>query len=174
MFEKSLFTDEEFDELESALLNDLATYYHNYHFSLNSEVIKNIALSSVFLNMFYLCENNPQIFYGKSVINLTFHQIDLFSYGKYFKSILSNYQGKIPPNVMSDPDKLIDWIECTNNAKDIMDDDKGGALSLMGACREDYEYLGIDKNQIVDFSKELQKSGKSKLDMDDRIKIGRG
>ena len=55
-----------------------------------------------------------------------------------------------------------------------MDDDKGGALSLMGACREDYEYLGIDKNQIVDFSKELQKSGKSKLDMDDMIKIGRG
>jgi hypothetical protein len=51
--------------------------------------IKMIATMPSFLNSFFLCDDDPSIFYGKPVIDLTIYQTDLFSKGKYFKSILS-------------------------------------------------------------------------------------
>ena len=83
------FEEEEFDNLDqSELVEAISLYNENMEF-FTEKWIKMIATMPSFLNSFFLCNDDPSIFYGKPVIDLTIYQTDLFSKGKYFKSILS-------------------------------------------------------------------------------------
>jgi len=167
-----LYNNEEYDDLDGELTLALVTIYNEFNELFCQRNIKKVALIPLFLNSFYLCQDNPYIYYGKPVVDLTIFQADLFGFGRLFKNIISENHDKIPEIYLGDPDKLLDWHESTRNAEKIMEKQptEGVAVSLVGASKADYEKLGMgnelkQSNQL--FEKAKQKGGK--LSMKDLI-----
>ena len=172
---KQLFGENEFDELEQDQVNDIMQVYEKNNRKFKAEILKKISLADFFTNIFYLCEDNVFNFYGKPVIDLTFYQIEIYSYGRYFKSIIQNSEEKIPDHIVEDPDKLIEWAESSKNVKEVLEKSSGdaesGASSIMGATKQDLEKAGIDQNQdVIDLSQKAQEKG-GRLTMEDMMKL---
>ena len=172
---KQLFGENEFDELEQDQVNDIMQVYEKNNRKFKAEILKKISLADFFTNIFYLCEDNVFNFYGKPVIDLTFYQIEIYSYGRYFKSIIQNSEEKIPDHIVDDPDKLIEWAESSKNVKEVLEktsgDAESGASSIMGATKQDLEKAGIDQNQdVIDLSQKAQEKG-GRLTMEDMMKL---
>ena len=172
---KQLFGENEFDELEQDQVNDIMQVYEKNNRKFKAEILKKISLADFFTNIFYLCEDNVFNFYGKPVIDLTFYQIEIYSYGRYFKSIIQNSEEKIPDHIVEDPDKLIEWAQSSKNVKEVLEktsgDAESGASSIMGATKQDLEKAGIDQNQdVIDLSQKAQEKG-GRLTMEDMMKL---
>ena len=172
---KQLFGENEFDELEQDQVNDIMRVYEKNNRKFKAEILKKISLADFFTNIFYLCEDNVFNFYGKPVIDLTFYQIEIYSYGRYFKSIIQNSEEKIPDQIVEDPDKLIEWAESSKNVKEVLEktsgDAESGASSIMGATKQDLAKAGIDENQdVIDLSQKAQEKG-GRLTMEDMMKL---
>lgn len=181
------FSDEEFDHLEEKNLSELIEVYNVVYQKFNEQNMKRIALMPYFLNNFYLCDDNPLIFYGKPIVELSFNQISLFGQGKYFKAVLTQSKNPPPDEFMDDPDELINWFEQSKAAEEAMSklESKAGksaesnkhasgaqGTSLVGASNEDLKRMGIgqDSHESISLSKEAQEKG-GKLNMQDLIKL---
>ena len=128
-----LFKEDEFQELDEEQVAEIMTVYSKNNEKFKAEVLKKIALADFFTNIFYLCDDNVFNFYGKPVINLTFYQIEIYSYGRYFKSLIQNSEDKIPDHIVEDPDKLIEWAQSSKNVKEVLEKNSGeeaGASSI--------------------------------------------
>lgn len=169
-----LFTREEFEELREGTITELIATYNESTQKFSSDKLKKISVSSFFTNMFYLCENNAHIFFGKPLVELTFYQLELFGYGRYHKSMLDNSEKKPPEEVMSSPDKLVEWFESTQSAKEALDktdQGEGTASSLVGASKDDLKRLGLDNpNETISLAKKAAAKG-GKLTMEDMMKL---
>ena len=169
-----LFGEDEFQELDEEQVTEIMTIYSKNNEKFKAEVLKKIALEDFFTNIFYLCEDNVFNFYGKPVINLTFYQIEIYSYGRYFKSLIQNSEDKIPDHIVEDPDKLIEWAQSSKNVKEVLEKNSGeeaGASSIMGATKEDLAKAGVDKNEdVIDLSQKAKEQG-GRLTMEDMMKL---
>lgn len=158
--------DTDFQEKE---FEELCKLYSFFQDRFGGEALKKISISPFFTNIFYLSPDEPNAFYGKPIINLTMYQADLWSYARYFKSIISENSNHIPKEIMNDPDDLMEWIELRNNAKSAgLFDEKedAGSSSIPGATKEDLNKLGIKTNAVFNLSEELKKKG-GKLSTED-------
>ena len=167
-----LFTQEEFNELEDEKILKTFEIFNKHSQNFNSEFLKKLSISPIFLNMFYLSGDNIYYFYGKPIIYLTFYQIELFSLANNFKTILSEFGNTIPKDIMADPDKLLEYVELNRNYKKAFpeDDEGGGGRGIMGATKSDLETLGIQAGGNDKLSEELKKKG-GKLSMQDLMKM---
>lgn len=175
-FKEPFFTKEEFDELSDVELAELIIGYNTISDVFSDINLQRIALSSYFLNNYYLCKDNPFTFFGKPIVELTYHQIDLFSYGRYFKHVLSEMKNPPSPDAMEDPDKLLELYNIEQN-KEKLDqgkDQTGVASTVVGATKDDLEALGMSKESaegnVVDLNEEIAKKGGT-LSMEDLIKL---
>ena len=173
--EENKFSVEEFDELENDDLLELIGAYNAVTAKFLGDNMKLAALSPIFLNFFYLCDDNAVNFYGRPIVELSFYQTELFSYGLKFKNILSDTKNKPPDDIADDPERLIEWAEANKNAEAHLTESgeskEGAATSLVGATREDLEHLGIDtKNEGISLEKAASKKGGS-LGMEDLMKL---
>ena len=83
-----------------------------------------------------------------------------------FKNIFENYT-KIPEAIKEDPEKIIDYVNAQEKAKDKLENmDKDGASTIIGAKNEDYEYLGLKSSSENSLSAKLREKG-GKMDMKD-------
>lgn len=162
----SFFKDKSCKEIidtvsDENIYNECLSLFYKNQDILNHESIKRLSISSFFMNLFSLTEDNIFHFYGKPVVELTAHQVDLFMYGRYFKHVLSEHGSTIPKNVQMNPDELINWIDLRKNAKDarLIDDEKGGSMTIVGAKKEDYEMLGLSITTNTAASKKLREKG---------------
>tara|TARA_Y100000593_G_scaffold749_1_gene1405 strand:+ start:8998 stop:10014 length:1017 start_codon:yes stop_codon:yes gene_type:complete len=164
-FKELALPEEKYDELNDNDMSLLLATYNIGMKNLNINDIKRIALCGFFVNFFYLCEDNPYIFFGVPVVKLTYYQSELFSYGRYFKHLASESKNKPPREIMDDPDRLAEFYEMSKKAEEFMDKNdkraKDGkqnvASSLVGATAEDLELLGMSPQEgdidITDFAK---------------------
>lgn len=169
------FNDEEFEELSGQDLSTIIEAYNKYMVFFSAEFLKKVAVSNFFLNFYYLCEDNPYTFYGKPVVQLTYYQIELFGYGRYFRQILSDPKSRPPEEMMDSPDEIIEWYETTKNAKKVVDRSKlegTGGSSIVGATKDDLKRLGIvdQHSDSISLAKEAAKKGGS-LSMKDIMKL---
>jgi hypothetical protein len=159
---QSFFSDKNctknIEDSEDETYEELISIYYKFQEKFNHENLKRLSISPFFTNIFHMADDNVYNFYGKPIIQLTNHQVDLFMWGRYFKHVLSEHGNTIPKNVQSDPDKLINWIDLRRNAKDarVIDDDKGGNMTIVGAKKEDYEILGLQITTNTNMSKKLK------------------
>jgi len=173
---EKLFTEEEFEELEEGKLVDLIGTYNKSAKKFNSSDLKKLSVSGFFTNLFYLCENNAYSFFGKPLVQLTFYQIELFGYGRYYKSLIENSDNKLPNEISSDPEKIVEWFESSKSAQATLDKSKnagaeGSATSLVGATKEDLKRLGLDNpSETINMAKKASEKG-GKLNMDDMMKL---
>jgi hypothetical protein len=175
--EARLLSDEQFEEMSDMELSELVMLYNKSSGRYSERNMKRVALSGFFLNNFYLCKDNPFIFFGKPLVELTYHQSDLFSYGRYFKHVLSEMKHQPPQDVMEDPDKLIEHYDIQQNQEKLNDgkDMSGKATTYIGATKDDMDALGVSKQieedpNTLSLHDELKKSG-GELSMQDMIKL---
>jgi hypothetical protein len=173
---ENLFTKEEYEDLEEGKLMSLIAIYNKAVKKFDSKVLKLISVSGFFTNIFYLCEDNAHVFFGKPLVNLSFYQLELFGYGRYYKSMIQNSEKKPPDHISEDPDKLVEWFESTKSAADTLEKSQAkvgehGATSLVGATQDDLKRLGLDNpNETISLAKKAAEKG-GKLTMDDMMKL---
>lgn len=124
--------------------------------------IKLLAASGFFQNLVYLTDN-PEIFWGKKLLDCTKYQTDLLLYGKLYRNTIKSYAesgSPIPDNVLEDPEKFLSWLEDKNqsNKKTANKKLKGknAVSSFVGASAEDLEQMGVKVEKF---------KGKSLLDL---------
>ena len=177
-FKEREFSDDEFEYLNQAELNEYVMLYNSMSEKFSVENIRRIAAMPFFLNKFFLSDNNPMTFFGKPVVSMTAFQVDLYAQGKMYKNILENTkEGESPPDDWyEDPDKLVEWYfyrskggqgavstnaQQSNFSKD--DDNFVGGKSLVGAAQKDLRKVtGENKAGVVNLNSELGKIAKEK------------
>jgi len=176
---EKFFKESDYEDLDNKEIMLLIKSYNEVNGRFNDRNLKKISLAGYFSNLFYLSKDDPYIFYGKPLVELSFYQIELFSYGKYFKNILSNAKTRPPDYLMTDPEKLIEWYEGSKNVDEVLNKNSkvaqkdNVATSIIGATSEDINRLGIKNDNetvAIDLNKEAAKKG-GKLDMQDLIKL---
>ena len=173
---EKLFGAEEFEELEENSLVELIGLYNRSTKKFDSNNLKKISLSPFFTNLFYLCENNAHVFFGKPLVNLTFYQIELFGYARYYKSLMDNSETQVPDDLKEDPEKMVEWFDSTKSARETLEKSKnagqdGSATSLVGASKQDLKRLGLDNpNETINLAKKAAEKG-GKLNMEDMMKL---
>ena len=179
-FKERFFSVEEFEYINFEKFADLVRAYNSATKYFNAANLKRVALSTFFLNYFYLCDDNPQMFFGKPVVDLTYHQVELFGYARHFKHMMSDMKAQPPSEYYDDPDKLIEFVEAGKNAEKMLEKaekntKEHGAMSIVGATKEDLRRMGLDSGGSEDvFHTSLSKEASKKegpLDMQDLIKI---
>ena len=110
---ENLFSEKDFDELDQDELIKAISLYNGHMEFFTERWIKMIAVMPSFLNSFFLCNDDPSIFFGKPVIELSIYQTDLFSKGKYFKSILneSEQDGPAEEVYAEGMQALVNWYD---------------------------------------------------------------
>jgi hypothetical protein len=169
--------DEDFEEVDAEFLEGAKlSYYHGLSPILHKN-IKKIALSREFMDLMNLAQDPYQIL-GKPYCQYTYFQIDLISFGRFYKHILSQ-ETKPPANLLEDPDKLEQWFEMSQNAQKIMQktgkEGVGDSASVMfGATTDDLnKVLGNDPN-IKNLDTEIKKAAGEKggmLNKEDMMKL---
>jgi hypothetical protein len=170
---KIAYTQEEFDEIDSEMLFAIIKEYNKVYKYINDESIQKIVLED-FYNLYMPFAENAMEFYGKAICSLSYNQLKLLIYSRFFKNIFQQHD-KMPEEIKKDPDKIMDYINANENAKKIMEkkgNKENNAESIVGATNEDLEYLGLKgKNQkTLSLSDEAKKKGGS-LSMDDMMKL---
>jgi len=153
-FKQPALPQERYDELSDQKLNELMAQYTIKTKNLSMDELRKIAISTFFVNFFYLSEDNPYTFYGKPVVDLTYYQSELFALGRYFKHLASEAKVKPPPEIADDPEKLIEFYETRRNAEEFMEKNEArmkhegaGGTSIVGATQEDLKAMGLNKGE---------------------------
>lgn len=172
------FSEDEFDELENKDVSEIIEIYNNMSKDFSEKNLKKVALSSFYLSLYNMCEDSPYYLYGKPIIYLTFYQIEVFSYSRYFRNAISEAKHKPADELYEDPEKLIDWLESSKNAEELLDksggkENKKGegviATSIVGAKKEDLEKIGANEKGISLHDEAIKKGGS--LSMEDLMKL---
>lgn len=104
-----LFDSDEFNELEYGQLVPFFSAFADLAETVGENNLKKISVYPSLLNAFSLSGDDPTKFYGKSIVNLTLYQLELFGMFKTNKMILE--QGDEPPQDYSDLDKIVNWFD---------------------------------------------------------------
>lgn len=156
-----LFSDEEFNKIEDEQMENLKYIYFNaLQYILNNNIRK-IALSNQFMSLMYLTENSYEIL-GKPLAQYTFYQMDLVTYGKMYKHILST-DPRPPDNIRNNPDELDKWMNKVSATKQIdtkplIDAENTGKM-VIGATVDDVKEIFGDAN-VIDVGAEIKKKGR--------------
>jgi len=172
------FSEGDFDELENKDISEIIEIYNNVNKDFSEKNLKKIALSSFYLSLYNMCEDSPYYLYGKPIIYLTFYQVEVFSYSRYFRNALSEAKHKPADELYEDPDKLIDWLESSKNVEEVLNKNSikenkksEGAVgtSIIGAKKEDLAKIGADEKGVSLHNEALKKGGT--LNMQDLMKL---
>ena len=172
---ENFFSENEFDELEYIDITKLVQIYNNKLAFYNDKNLKKISLLNTHLTLFNISDDNPYYMYGKSVIHLTFYQIEIFGYAKYFKNQLSYSKHKPPDEYFEDPEKLIEWLESSKNLEELLEKGSNSkadtvSTSIIGATKEDLKKAGLNESNTISLADEAKKKGGT-LTMEDLMKL---
>lgn len=132
--------------------------------------IKMVALHPFFMNCLCLADGDVTKLYGKPSIKVTIFQAATMVHGMRFRSIMQDQNVKPPSDVMSDPDKLVEWHDSVQSAEEAVKRMDKGNVGLTGLKKQDYQKLGIQGVDMVDKLSKLAEKRGGKLDMDDIVK----
>lgn len=165
------FKDDEFDELTVQDLSRLIGFYNLVNKKTSDLNIQKMVLQD-FFSYYISYSEDPIHFFGKPVAVLSLNQIKTLLYARYFKNIFAN-NDKIPEEFKKDPEKIIDYVNANEKAKKLQEKTKDGqAQSIVGATKEDYEYLNMTKGNTKQLSlKEQAKKKGGSLDMKDLMEL---
>lgn len=145
-----LFTEKQFKKLEEEEIYELLDLYILHINLFTQDALRRISISDFFTNYFDLTEDITK-FYGKSIIDFTFYQVNLARYGSYFKRIFANHE--IPDRISDSPDEIEQYVLRLQNKKNMRLPTEG-RVGVIGATKEgDGEFFGGEENYINDLIK---------------------
>lgn len=171
--QEPLYSEEMFDEIDSEDLFIIMKEYTRIYKEINDDSIQRVVLQD-FYNLYLPFAESPMEFYGKPICDLTFNQLKLLVYSRFFKNAFQQNQN-MPQDIKNDPDKIMDYLNANENVKKVREKNankENSAESIVGATREDLEYLNIAKpgQKTLSLAEEAKKKGGS-LSMDDMMKL---
>lgn len=142
-FTQPVFTAKDMDELTEEDSEALLNLYISIIQQFSLPQLRKIAVQLFFTNYYYLCGEDPTLFFQKPVVSLTTQQVNLLSFGHYFRSILSNHE--VPKDISQDPDKIEEFVSQSTAAKKMMADTpaQGHRVGYIGAREEDFKAMGV-------------------------------
>lgn len=173
------FSYEDFQNLDQEDLHLLINKYYKYAEKFNSHNLKRVAINNFFLNYFYLSDDCAQKFFGKPISYLSFYQIELFGYARYFRNLMSESKVQCPDEYKDDPDKMIEWYTTGSNMEKILEEKNqedgketvAKGMSIMGATKEDVKKMQeMKKAGAIDLAELAAKNGGA-LNMQELLKI---
>lgn len=178
-FSEPFFSKSSILDLDDEMMDEITAAYNKAVKKFEELNIKKIALSNLFQNYYYLSKSVYE-FYGRAIVDLTFYQVQLVTFGDYYKNILHEGSNKPPIEVANDPEKLEEWITGAAHAKKVAentigknDDGEGQTFtSLVGAKKEDLEHLGMKNkhSNTVSLSDKVREKG-GRLDKKDLMAL---
>ena len=167
------FEEDQFDDIDSETLTCIIKQYSEVYKNINDNTIQHLVLQD-FFNLYMPFAENPNEFFGKPVCELTYNQVKLLIYARFFRNIFQQ-NDKMPQEIKNDPDKIIDYVNANENAKKAIENKnnkENQATSIVGATSEDLEYIGIKAKgqKTLSLADEAKKKGGS-LSMDDMMKL---
>lgn len=153
---QQLFSEEEFDNLSQSDISSLVKILNNFYTEFSHNQIKRICACCFFINLFSLSSESVSSFFGTHVTNLTILQINLFSQGRYFKSLIESRKENVTPpsDIVSDPDKMIEWYDSLSTSSIQDHPDKEGGTTYVGATKEELQSMvGGGGISLEDFAK---------------------
>ena len=162
------YTHDEFGELSLEELNILNTEHIKITRNISEDNIQKMVLEDFFGLYISLCED-PFVFFGKSVHQLSAFQLKLLLYGRIFSNIFQS-NDDIPNEIKKEPDQIFKFIESKRMREKFQSSnaDKDGSM-VFGATREDLDILDPSARKIS-LSEQIAKNGGS-LNMEDMIKL---
>ena len=177
-FENHFLTQEEFEDIDDESLQALVVMNNIKLSSFSYKEIKKITVCPFFLNSLMICKNDPMVFFGKPVIQLSNYQIELFSTGLRFKGVIES-KGKTPPSCNS-LEEVVNWYEGMLDGDRVKTKGDAAGQTVFGASKEELKAIteansNEDKRASITLDKAAEKlqkeSGKKELDMIDLLKI---
>lgn len=170
---KPAYTEEEFDSIDPEVLTEIITKYNYVYKELGEETIQRIVLDDFFSSYSPFAEN-AQEFFGKSICYLTYNQLKLLIFCRFYKNAFQQHQN-MPDEIRKDPDKIMDYLSANENIRKLKEksgEKENSAQTLVGATREDLEYAGVIQKgeKLMSLSKEAKKKGGT-LDVEDMMKL---
>jgi len=171
---QKFFSEVDYEDLLEEEIDELTNIYNLRIDRFSNLNLKRIGLSPFFLNLYNIANENPRDLYGKPIVDLTYYQIEIFHHARYFKNILSDSKHKPPKEIFDDPDALIEWVESSKNADEMLNQISSKnkefvASSIVGAKKEDISKIGDNKN-IIDIHDVAKEKGGT-LNMEDFLKM---
>jgi len=171
-FDKYFDSEDDFFNLEVEDLIKYASLYQNFNSLFSVKNLKKTAVSSFFMNMFFLSENNPYTFFGKPLSKLTYNQINLFTLARGYKYNLER-TGDSPPSSINSLDELVEWYENRSLVTKEKEKDSGKEFlgkTYIGATKEELKGMLDSKDEVIDLVKEADKKG-GNLSFEEILKI---
>lgn len=163
--EKFFNNFDDYYDIDENFFEKLKKTFNIFQKKINDLQIKLLAASGFFQNLVFLTDN-PEIFWGKKLLDCTKYQTDVLLYGKLYRNTIRSYAengSPVPENVLEDPEKFISWLEDQNqshkknSAK--KSKSKNAVSSFVGATPEDLEKMGVKVERfkgktLLDLAKE--------------------
>lgn len=155
-----LYSEEDFEYLDSDDLQDLIAEHNDQQKEVSSDRIKKIVIAPFFTTLYRLVKD-PHALFDRPILNLTYTQIEFLNFAELFKRIFS--EAEVPESIRNDADKIIEWYQTKDNAKNIVErakekNQQGGAVAILGATKEELKNAGISDG--LDLHKALKTKGK--------------
>lgn len=145
-FKQKFFTLEEIYNLDEEDSNSILGLYVKNMEKFDKKNIKKITISNFFTDIFSICGDNINTFFGKPVYLLNNYQITLLSYGNYFKNVFMNNRD-MPDNIRDDPEKIEEFIQRAVNFREMNSKIDSNAMSVgIVANNEDFESMGLKRD----------------------------
>lgn len=162
------FTDLEFGELSSDDIYFLNKSYNLISKKFIDDNIQQIVLENFFNIYLSSCEN-PYIFYGKYINELSLYQMKLLLYGRMFSNIFQ-YNDDIPESIKSNPKEIFTFLDSKKNKEKFQQQnrDSDGTM-VFGATKKDLEILDPNARKLS-LSEMLEKNGGS-LNMEQMLDL---
>ena len=167
-----VYSQEAVDQMSRGEMRDVVAKYNNAYSVFDDNNIQKVVLQDFYQPYMPFCENVNNMF-SKPLFELSVNQVKLVIFSRMFKNVFENYPN-IPDRIRKSPEKIIDYVNAQEKAKDTLKNiDKEGASTIVGAKKEDYEYLGIQQTDSNSLSSILKEKG-GKMDMKDLMKAVKG
>lgn len=151
------FSNEEFGYLDIDELNFLNKKYISISEKFTDEKVQKIVLQD-FFSMYLSCCENPHVFFGKFIHQLSAYQMKLLLYGKIFYNIFQ-YNDDIPESLRKDPKSIFDFVESKKTREKFQNQNKDSdGTMVFGATKTDLDILDPGARK-VSLSEALEKAG---------------
>jgi hypothetical protein len=154
---KRLFIWEDYEDLENEEINSIVVAINSIVSNYATSYLKKAGLSRLVQDLISISDGDAMRFYGVPAIKLTYYQIELLNYGKWFRHIFSDPKRKPPAHIQDDPDLLIEWSTGQENASSIINSNAQN-VAVVGATQEDIKALAGDN--AVSMDSLIKKKGK--------------